>query len=108
MLNITAHGNLGRDPELREVGQTQVASFSLAARTGQDETTWINCSVWGKRADVVMRFLRKGSQVTVAGQGKVTTFQKKDGTEGKTLELKVSDFALPPREAAADSDAMPF
>jgi len=107
MLNITAHGNLGRDPELREVGQSQLASFSLAARTGQDETTWINCSVWGKRADVVMRFLKKGSQVTVAGQGKVTTFQKKDGTEGKTLELKVSDFALPPRETAS-SDEMPF
>ena len=108
MLNITAHGHLGRDPELREVGQTQLASFSLAACTGQDETTWINCSVWGKRADVVMRFLKKGSQVTVAGQGKVTTFQKKDGTEGKTLELKVSDFALPPREAAATTDEMPF
>jgi len=108
MLNITAHGNLGRDPELREAGQSQVASFSIAARTGQDETTWINCSVWGKRADTVMRFFKKGSQVTVAGQGKVRTYQKKDGTEGQTLELNVSDFTLPPREAAATTDAMPF
>ena len=108
MLNITAHGHLGRDPELKEAGQTPLARFSIGCNTGQDETTWINCSVWGKRSDVVMRYLKKGSAVTVAGQGKVTTFQKKDGTEGKTLELKVSDFALPPREAAADSDAMPF
>ena len=107
MLNITAHGNLGRDPELREAGQSQVASFSLAARTGQDETTWINCSVWGKRADTVMRFFKKGSQVTVAGQGKLRTIQKKDGTEGQALDLNVSDFTLPPREAAS-SDAMPF
>ena len=29
MLNMTAHGNLGRDPELKEVGSTQVASFSM-------------------------------------------------------------------------------
>ena len=43
MLNMTAHGNLGRDPELKEVGSTQVASFSIAARTGKDETTWIDC-----------------------------------------------------------------
>ena len=108
MLNITAHGNLGRDPELKEVGQSQVANFSIGARTGQDETTWIDCAVWGKRADVVMRFLKKGSQVTVAGQGKVRTYQKKDGTEGQSLELNVSDFTLPPREAAATTDAMPF
>ena len=50
MLNITAHGNLGKDPEIKKVNDTQVASFSLAARTGKDETTWIDCTVWGKRA----------------------------------------------------------
>ena len=58
MLNMTAHGNLGRDPELKEVGSTQVASFSIAARTGKDETTWIDCSVWGKRADTVINYLQ--------------------------------------------------
>jgi len=108
MLNITAHGNLGRDPELKEVGQSQVANFSIGCRTGQDETTWIDCAVWGKRADTVMRFFKKGSQVTVAGQGKVRTYEKKDGGQGQTLELNVSDFTLPPREAAATTDAMPF
>ena len=101
MLNFTAHGNLGRDPELREAGSSQVASFSIAARTGQDETTWINCAVWGKRADTVMKFFKKGSKVTVVGSGKLRTYQKKDGTEGQSLELNVSDFTLPPREEAA-------
>ena len=100
MLNMTAHGNLGRDPELKEVGSTQVASFSIAARTGKDETTWIDCSVWGKRADTVMNYLHKGDRITVAGSGKVRIYDKKDGSEGKSLELNVSDFTLPPKQEA--------
>ena len=100
MLNMTAHGNLGRDPELKEVGSSQVASFSIAARTGKDQTTWIDCSVWGKRADTVMEYLHKGDRVTVVGSGRIRTFDKKDGSEGKSLELNVSDFTLPAKSTA--------
>jgi|TARA_Y100000015_G_C2321248_1_gene56810 single-strand DNA-binding protein len=100
MLNMTAHGNLGRDPELKEVGSSQVASFSIAARTGKDQTTWIDCSVWGKRAETVMSYLHKGDRVTVVGSGRIRTFDKKDGSEGKSLELNVSDFTLPAKSTA--------
>ena len=105
MLNITAVGNLGRDPELREAGSSQVASFSIAVSTGKDETSWINCSIWGKRADVAMQYLKKGNRITVAGSGKLNTYQKKDGTEGQSFQLNVSDFTLPPREGAAAAPA---
>ena len=100
MLNMTAHGNLGRDPELKEVGSSQVASFSIAARTGKDQTTWIDCSVWGKRAETVMQYLHKGDRVTVVGSGRIRTFDKKDGSEGKSLELNVSDFTLPAKSTS--------
>ena len=105
MLNMTVHGNLGRDPELKEVNNTQVASFSIAARTGKDETTWVDCSVWGKRADTVMNYLHKGDRITVAGSAKVRIYPKKDGSEGKSLELNVSDFTLPPKQ---DTGSMSF
>ena len=101
MLNMTAHGNLGRDPELKQTNNnSQVANFSIAARTGKDETTWIDCSVWGKRADTVMEYLHKGDRVTVVGSGRIRTFDKKDGSEGKSLELNVSDFTLPAKSTA--------
>ena len=101
MLNMTAHGNLGRDPELKQTNNnSQVANFSIAARTGKDETTWIDCSVWGKRADTVMQYLHKGDRVTVVGSGRIRTFDKKDGSEGKSLELNVSDFTLPAKSTS--------
>ena len=109
MLNITAHGTLGKDPEIKQVGDSQVAEFSLAARTGKDETTWIDCAVWGKRAEVVLQYLHKGDRVTVAGGGHVRTYQKNDGTEGRSLQLRVSDFTLPPRSESTNSNSnIPF
>lgn len=104
MLNITAHGNLGKDPELKEFGDRQVANFSIAARTGKDETTWINCQVWGKRADTVIQYMHKGDKITVCGQGKLQEYDRKDGGKGYSLQLNVSDFTLPARQAATDED----
>ena len=108
MLNITAHGNIGKDPELKNVGQNQVASFSLATRTGKDETTWLNCAVWGKRAQVAAEYLRKGAKITIAGQGKLNSYTTQDGTERQSLNVNVIDFTLPERQVEIANDNIPF
>ena len=108
MLNITAHGNLGKDPELKNVGQNQVASFSLAVRTGKDETTWMNCAVWGKRAQTAAEYLRKGAKITIAGNAKLNSYTAQDGTEKQSLNVNVTDFTLPAREANAMDAEVPF
>jgi len=107
MLNITAYGNLGKDPELKNVGQNQVASFSLAVRTGKDETTWMNCAVWGKRAQTAAEYLRKGAKITIAGQGKLESYTK-DGVEKQSLKVNVTDFTLPARETNPMDAEVPF
>jgi single-strand DNA-binding protein len=113
MLVLTISGNLGRDPELKTTDQSQVASFSVGVRTGIGETTWVNCSVWGKRADTVMTYFKKGSKVTITGSGKLSAYKKKDGLPGSSLEMNVTDFTLPAREegptsAPSDLDGVPF
>lgn len=122
MLQITAHGNIGRDPEIKFLQSgKQVCNFSLAARTGQDETTWINCTVWGKRGQTALDYLKKGDRITVAGRGKLRSYQSKNGDQGQCLELDVSDFTLPKgnsqqqqqgsgsaKPAAASNDEIPF
>ena len=105
MLNITAQGNIGRDPELKQVESNQLASFSLAVRTGKEETTWIECAVWGTRSDVAMRFLKKGGKITIAGRAKSRAYMKKDGTAGCSLEVDVYDFTLPLRAEMGTSGA---
>jgi|TARA_R100000084_G_scaffold107138_1_gene66536 single-strand DNA-binding protein len=101
MLIINATGNVGRDPELKTVKDIEVAEFSIAARTGKDETTWLNCSVWGGRSKTVMEYIKKGSQISVSGPGKLVTFEKRDGSTGFRVEVKVNDFTLPVKKEAA-------
>ncbi len=70
-------GNLGRDPEMRYTPSGQaVTNLNIAtnrqytANSGErvKETTWFRVSVWGKQAETVNQYLRKGSKVLVEGR----------------------------------------
>ena len=104
MLNITAVGRLGKDPELRTTQKGQeITSFSLAVnvyQNGEQQTEWIKCSLWGKRGEVFRQYVTKGSQVTVSGKAFHDTWAGKDGNVTDFC-IDVQDFSLPPREQPA-------
>ena len=100
MLTLSAYGNLGRDPEQKEINGNTITNFSIAANTGRDETTWINCTVFGKRGDVVMQYFKKGGKVAVSGSAKLREYTDKNGVIAKSLDLIVTDFSLPARDTA--------
>lgn len=108
MFNSVCVGRLGADPELKTVGETSLASFSLAVDSGYDResgkrlTSWVNCSVWGKRADTVAKYISKGDQITVSGDMHNREYERKDGGKGYALDLKVADFTLPAKPKAED------
>jgi len=111
MLNITAYGNLDNDPEVKYLESGNLVtrfpsrvSFSLAVRTGKNETTWIKCTVWGKRAQTAAEYLRKGAKITIAGQGKLKSYTRSDGAEEQSLNVNVTDFTLPACESNAMTD----
>jgi len=97
-------GNLGRDPEMRytpngnAVTTINVASnrtFNDASGQRQKVTTWFRVSVWGKQAESVNNFLKKGSQVLVEGElqpdketGNPRTFTRNDGSTGASYEVR--------------------
>jgi single-strand DNA-binding protein len=66
-LNVfTFTGNLGRDSEKRYTNNGDpILSFSVGVTSGYGDkkvTTWVNCNLWGKRAESLHEHLRKGSQ----------------------------------------------
>lgn len=72
VLKVFAIGRLGRD--LAEIRYTQngkeVLEFSLATNYkvgGEDKVEWLNCVCYGKTAEIVKRYLGKGSQVFIEG-----------------------------------------
>jgi len=95
MQKLTLAGTVGKDAVLRNASGEPVLGFSIAVNNGKDRSgneipsTWFDCSIWGKRAEAVARFITKGTKITV--EGKLTTREH----EGKTyLGCKVSDFTL--------------
>lgn len=86
-------GNLGRDAEVRQAGNSTVCSFSVAMTAGygdKKQTIWLDCSLWGRQAEGALPgYLTKGQQVALTGE--LSTREH----EGKTyLQLRVSTIDL--------------
>lgn len=96
MIKLSAIGNLGRDAEVRTVNGKNVINFTIAHTEkykDQVKTTWIECSYWTDRTGIAP-YLLKGTQVHVEGTPEVRTFEKKDGSAGASLGLRVKEVYL--------------
>lgn len=96
-------GNVGKAPEVREVGASKVATFSLAttekgytAKDGtviQDRTTWHNIVAWKGLAEIVEKYVNKGSQIFI--EGKYTSrLWEKDGVKHTSYEVIAENIQL--------------
>jgi single-strand DNA-binding protein len=89
-------GNLGKDPELRYTpGGQPTASFSLATtekwtdKNGQkqERTEWHNIVVWGKQAENVNQYLKKGRSAYVEGRINTRSWDDRDGNKKYRTEI---------------------
>lgn len=98
MNNWNFTGNLGADAEQRVTPSGEpVVSFSVGVKAGFGDratTTWARCQMWGKRGQAVAEYLRKGQMVGVSGEASLREYDKKDGSKGASLEVRVSDLTL--------------
>ncbi len=96
--NYSATGNIGRDVESRQAGQSTVATFPLAITTGfgeRQKTMWVRCNLWGNRATGgLIQYLVKGQAVAVSGELTENAFTGNDGIEKKSLELNINSIDL--------------
>jgi len=96
-------GNLGRDAELRYTpGGAAVATLSLATtevwndKTGQrqERTEWHRIILWGKQAESLQEYLKKGKQIYVEGRLQTRQWDDKDGNKRYTTEVKADRLTL--------------
>ena len=96
-------GNAGNDAELRYTPNGDgVASFSLAVgnrytnREGQqiDETEWFRVSSWGRSAEFVSNYIKKGMQVYVEGRLSHSVYQDNAGETKISLEVNARDVQI--------------
>ncbi|TET05788.1 MAG: single-stranded DNA-binding protein [Candidatus Atribacteria bacterium] len=89
-------GRLTRDPELRYTpGGTGVCKFGIAInRTYRnqegnniEEVLFINVVTWGKQAENVSQFLKKGRRVAISGELRSNNWQDKEGNKRTSFEI---------------------
>lgn len=94
MLNqVTLMGRFTRDPELKyTANEKAVTSFALAVDRdirGSDAVDFIDCVAWGKTAETISRYFRKGERVLATGRIQVRTWQDSSGNKRKAVEVIV-------------------
>lgn len=106
---VIISGNLTRDPELKrtQVGMA-VLQLGLAVndrrknqQTGEweDVVNYVDCTMFGTRAEKVAQYLSKGSKVTVEGKLRYHAWEAQDGGKRSKLEVVVDEIDLGPRTA---------
>ena len=97
-------GNLGQKPEMRYTGtQSAVANLSVATteswkdrETGEmrDKTEWHKVVYFGKLAEIVEKYLDKGSKVYVEGKLQTRKWQDKSGADRWTTEIVGNELTM--------------
>lgn len=96
MFSMTIAGNVGKDAVLRRTQAGEpVLSFSIAVDQGKDksgnkrDSVWVNCSIWGKRAESLEAYIKKGTKMVVSGRPGVNVYEGNG-----SLTLSVNDLTF--------------
>ena len=126
MSKIQLIGHLGRDAELKQVGDYTVLKWSMAVThkvKGEKVTTWYSCDLFGKRAESLAPYLTKGTAIFVDGTLRPRAYTGKQDELRTSLDVRVNDVqvlgggdrqesakAAPQPSTAGydDSDSIPF
>lgn len=104
-------GNLGKDPEVRTLENgRKVANFSLATsesykdRNGErvERTEWHNIVFWGPVADVIERYVKKGSKLYVEGKLRTRSYEQ-DGVKKYITEIDGQSMTMLDAKGGSDS-----
>lgn len=94
-------GNLTRDPQLSYTpNQTAVVDFGMATNrkwVGQDgsqreETCFVDCRMFGKRAEVINKYCKKGNPLFIEGRLTFDSWEAQDGSKRSKLRVTVENF----------------
>jgi len=124
-------GNLGGDPEYRETnGGTGVANVSLACswkgKDGKEGAEWVKIVAWGRLAEIVRDYLKKGDKTYFAGRMQTRQWEDKEGNKRYTTEIVAENMIMlggkgggqaprqqapqrqEPQQSGFDQDDIPF
>lgn len=99
--NVTLVGRLTKDPDLRYTSSGKaVGGFTLAVnrrftnQAGQREADYIQCVIWGKTAETLANYAKKGSLIGIVGRLQSRSYENKEQQRVYVTEVVVETFQL--------------
>ncbi len=99
--HVVLAGHISKEPALSFLpSQTAVCNFALAINekytdssgTKKEKVCFVDCSIFGKRAEAFNKYLKKGDPVLVTGKLNYQQWESKDGSKHSKHEVTVQDF----------------
>lgn len=95
-------GRTGKDPEVKTIGDAKCAQFTLATserykdRNGemQENTDWHNIVCWRQTADIVEKYVKKGSQLFIEGKVKYRSYETDRGEKRYVTDIVAERIEL--------------
>ena len=87
MFTITASGNLGKNPAVKNIGDEKVVCTFPVAVKKNGKTTWVTVEHWGKVALSHAEHIKCGDKVLVTGTPKMSAWIDADGTAQNRLTI---------------------
>lgn len=110
-------GNLTRDPELRQTPNGQAVctfgiatnrSFNNAAGQRQDQVEFHNIVAWGRQAEVIAQYMKKGSSLFLEGRLQTRSWDDQAGAKHTRTEIVIEEFQFGPRPAGTGGGSNTF
>lgn len=99
MNKVILSGRFTKDPEQRMMSnQTEFSRFSLACQSsfvnkdGERDTEFINCVAFGRTAETINRYCKKGAMIVAQGRIKNSSYDAQDGTKRYVTDVVVDNF----------------
>lgn len=101
MNKVMLIGNVTRDPEMKMVNDTNVVSFSLATnkkytnKAGEKKelVEFHNLTAWGKLAEIIGQYVKKGHKLYVSGELRTRTYEK-EGVNHYRTDITVGEMEM--------------
>ena len=109
-MNITLLiGRLTRDPESQGEGESIRARFSIAIDRSKEGVDFINCTAFGKTAENILKYCRKGTLVSVEGSLNSYSYENEEGQRisGMSVNARRVQFLSRPSNESTGEESTP-
>ena len=110
MNKVILTGRITKDIELKYTTTSNaVVSYQLAVRKNKDEAYFVNCVAYGKTAELLNQYCKKGTSINCIGSIRTRNYDDKDGKRVYITEVVVEEieFASQPKQEQQQEPFMP-